>query len=283
MEEIRVKCPAKINLTLEVLDKRDDGFHNIKSVMQTISLYDFLTISACPSEKKEIALSGTNSELPYDNTNLVYKAVELYLKEAELDNMSVKVFIEKHIPVSAGLAGGSSDAAGTLWGLNQLLEKFSDEKLRELCASLGSDVNVCLEGGCLLATSRGEVTEKLPVLGYSVTIVKPKDLGISAKEAYEKYDNLEEKPQNGMTDKMVEALNNGKDIKEFLYNALEPAVINEHKELQAIKNTYPQMIMTGSGSAFYALENTQNLVLCEGYQYKRYIAFTGNGVGLCEN
>lgn len=283
MEEIRVKCPAKINLTLEVLDKRDDGFHNIKSVMQTISLYDFLTISACPSEKKEIVLSGTNSELPYDNTNLVYKAVELYLKEAELDNMSVKVFIEKHIPVSAGLAGGSSDAAGTLWGLNQLLEKFSDEKLRELCASLGSDVNVCLEGGCLLATSRGEVTEKLPVLGYSVTIVKPKDLGISAKEAYEKYDNLQEKPQNGMTDKMVEALNNGKDIKEFLYNALEPAVINEHKELQAIKNTYPQMIMTGSGSAFYALENIQNLVLCEGYQYKRYIAFTGNGVGLCEN
>ena len=119
---IKIKCPAKINLTLEIVNKRDDGFHNIKSIMQMINLYDYLTISIKKSLNNEIKLSGTSDEIPYNETNLVYKAVNLYLNEAKIKDLLVEIHIEKNIPIAAGLAGGSTDAAGTLWGLNQLLK-----------------------------------------------------------------------------------------------------------------------------------------------------------------
>ena len=167
---VRIKCPAKINLTLEVVNKREDGFHNIKSVMQMISLYDYLTINLEKAENCAISISGTSVEIPYNEKNLVYKAAKLYLQEAGLDNLNVNIHIEKNIPIAAGLAGGSTDAAGTIWGLNYLLKCFDNDKLQNLCASLGSDLNVCLNGGCTLATSRGEITRKLPDINSSVSL-----------------------------------------------------------------------------------------------------------------
>ena len=187
MQSITVKCPAKINLTLEVLNKREDGFHNIKSVMQTISLYDYLDIHYDYALNTEINLTGNNNDIPYDSTNLVYKAATLFLKEIG-NHAKIDIYINKNIPVAAGLAGGSTDAAGTIFGLNEIFERpLSAEKLHEICAGLGSDLNVCLEGGCLLATSRGENIAKLKTAFYPVTVIKPKNLGISAKEAYTKY------------------------------------------------------------------------------------------------
>ena len=155
---VKIKCPAKINLTLEIVNRREDGFHNIKSIMQMISLYDFLTISVKKGSKNKITLSGTSDEIPYNEKNLVYKAVELYLKEADIKDFEVDVYIEKNIPIAAGLAGGSTDAAGTFYGLNKLFSNmFSEKTLHEMCAKLGSDLNVCLAGGCNFATSRGEI------------------------------------------------------------------------------------------------------------------------------
>ena len=280
METVKIKCPAKINLTLEVVNRREDGFHNIKSIMQMISLYDYLTMTIRHGHGSKIILSGTSVEIPYNEENLVYKAIDLYLKTAETEDLEVEVFIEKNIPIAAGLAGGSTDAAGAIWGLNYLLKKFDHKKLNELCASLGSDLNVCLNGGCTLATSRGEITEKLPDVKYPVTLIKPKNLGISAGEAYTKYAKKVFKPKNNMTGKMITALNNREDIKEFLYNDLEYAVFDDYKELQEIKKAYPNAIMSGSGSTYFILENPEKSKLPENYLFINNLTFTENGVGI---
>ena len=190
LNSIKIQCPAKINLTLKVVGKREDGFHNIDSIMQTISLYDYLTISAEPADKTEIILSGTSDEIPYDESNLVYKAGNLFLEKLNSPHGSskIKVYIEKNIPVAAGLAGGSTDAAGMIYGLNKLFgEPFGLKDLHKMCAQLGSDLNVCLEGGRQKTSGRGEILEPLDFEEFEVSLIKPINLGISAKEAYTKF------------------------------------------------------------------------------------------------
>ena len=278
-KKIRIKCPAKINLTLEIVNKRDDGFHNIKSIMQLISLYDFLTIKIKKSNAPKITLSGNSENIPYDEKNLVYKATDLFLKTAGIKSYSVDIYIEKNIPISAGLAGGSTDGAGTIYGLNLLFDKlFSDTKLNELCAMLGSDLNVCLNGGCTLATSRGEITKKLPDTKSNVTLIKPKNLGISAGEAYSSYSKKEIKPHINMTEKMLISLLDGDDITPYLYNDLEYAVFDSHKELQEIKSQYPQSIMSGSGSTYFVLENLTNNKMGDNYEFMNNLSFISHGV-----
>jgi 4-diphosphocytidyl-2-C-methyl-D-erythritol kinase len=279
MDKIRIKCPAKLNLTLEVVNRRDDGFHNINSIMQLISLYDILEITALPSENNSIILSGNSTEIPYNEKNLVYKAAVLYMETAKLSGYELRINIEKNIPVAAGLAGGSTDAAGTLFGLNKLFsELLSGEDLHKLCAKLGSDLNVCLEGGCLHATSRGENVERLPFISMPVTLIKPVGLGISAKEAYTKYAAKEYKPKYNNTGKMVEALNNGGDIRKFLYNDLEYAVFDDYEELRYIKSKLPASIMSGSGSTYFILEDISNINFPENYQFFSNLSFVPDGV-----
>ncbi len=188
MQTIKIQCPAKINLNLKIIGKLPNGFHEIESVMQTISLYDYLTISVENSFETKIVLSGNSNEIPYDETNLVYKAAKLFLETVNIQNKKISIYIEKNIPVAAGLAGGSTDGAGTLYGLNKLFdEKLNEKTLGELCAKLGSDLNVCLKGGRILAQGRGEITTSLEFEEFDVSLIKPLNLGISAKEAYTKY------------------------------------------------------------------------------------------------
>lgn len=265
MKEISVKCPAKINLTLEILNKREDGFHNIQSIMQTIDLFDILTIKVEKSDKLEIKLSGTSNEIPYDESNLIYKAIQIFFDTpltSHLSSITVSVYIEKNIPIAAGLAGGSTDAAGTLWGLNKIFGNIlSDKELHELCAKLGSDLNLCLEGGCQLTTGRGEILEKLPFQEFRLSLIKPKNLGISAKEAYTKFSQLENKPNLDMTSKFVKALRKSDcNIEKYLHNDLEIALINDYEELQKIKDMYPSSIMSGSGSTFFILKKNVNKI-----------------------
>lgn len=277
-DSIKVKCPAKINLTLEIVNRRDDGFHNIKSIMHFVNLYDYLSIKISSNNKKEIILDGNSNEIPYDERNLVYKAVDLYFKTINSDKYRVEVYIEKNIPISAGLAGGSTDAAGALWGINQLLNKLDEEQLHSICSQLGSDLNVCLNGGCSLATSRGEVTKKIASLDYPVTLIKPKYLGISAGEAYKKYALKPIKYQNDMTEKMLDAIEKKSDIKEFLYNDLEYAVFDDYSELQEIKLAYPNSIMTGSGSTYFALENLKSSKLDEKFLFISNLRLIESGI-----
>ena len=282
MKQIKVTCPAKINLTLEIVNKREDGFHNIKSIMQMISLYDYLDIELEESGETKIFLFGNSKEIPYNESNLVYKAAKLFLEKIN-KKAQINIYIEKHIPVSAGLAGGSTDAAGTILGLNELFANPLDkENLHEICAKLGSDLNVCLEGGTILATSRGEKIEKLPSISSDVTLIKPKHLGISAKEAYTKYANKEIKPKYNMTEKMIEAINHNKNIKEFLYNDLEYAVFDDYEELQKIKKTIPNSIMSGSGSTYFVLENMKEIPLNTDYEIIQNLKFINHGIK-CNN
>lgn len=241
--EIKIQCPAKINLTLKVLGKREDGFHNIESIMQTISLYDYLTINAEKSDKFEINLSGNNNEIPYNEKNLVYKAAKLFINNTNLRPHKIEIYIDKNIPVAAGLAGGSTDAAGTLYGLNRIFdEPLSKEKLHELCAQLGSDLNFCLEGGRQMTKGRGEILERLPFEKLSISLIKPKNLGISAKEAYTKY-----------SQKNSQNFQSKYSSKDSFKNDLEWALIDDYKELQNIKDLYPESIMSGSGSTYFSV------------------------------
>jgi len=279
-KNIKIKCPAKINLTLEILNKREDGFHNIKSIMQMISLYDILTIKVSDNIKNCIKLSGDSDEIPYNDQNLVYKACELFLQNAGIENKSVEIYIEKNIPISAGLAGGSTDAAGTIFGLNCLFEVFDNNQLNSMCAKLGSDLNVCLNGGCTLATSRGEITKKLPNIDSPVTLIKPKNLGISAGYAYKKYSLKEIKPQNNKTEKMLISLLDGEDLSSSLYNDLEYAVFDDFKELQEIKSHYPDSIMSGSGSTYFVLRNLDECSLNDDYLMINNLRFVSEGVSV---
>ena len=245
---ITVQCPAKVNLTLKITGKRPDGFHNIESIMQTISLYDYLTVNVETSDKLEIVLSGNSTEIPYNEKNLVYKAAKLFMEEISKkdcalspnpsparqgENKRISIYIEKHIPIAAGLAGGSTDAAGTLFALNEIFGKpFNQKELHEMCAKLGSDLNVCLEGGKLMCKGRGEIIEPMEFEEFNLSLIKPKNLGISAKEAYEKFSKK-----------------NKSDNK--YKNDLEWAIIDDYPELQKIKELYPTSMMSGSGSTYF--------------------------------
>lgn len=240
---IKIQCPAKINLTLKVTGKRPDGFHNIESIMQTISLYDYLTICTDSSEKFSINLSGNSSEIPYDEKNLVYKAAMLFIERTNLSPHKIDIYIEKNIPVSAGLAGGSTDAAGTLYGLNKIFnEPLSKNELHSLCAKLGSDLNFCLEGGRQMTSGRGEILKPLEFEEFSVSLIKPVNLGISAKEAYTKF-----------SDKLKSGFKSEFRNRNDFQNDLEWALIDDYEELKTIKKLYPESVMSGSGSSYFSV------------------------------
>lgn len=224
---IKVKCPAKINLDLRVFPKDKSGFHPIKSIMQTISLFDYLTIKI--SDGDEIKLSGTSNEIPYDETNLCYKAAKLFFENLG-KNYSLDIFIEKNIPVCAGLAGGSTDGAGVLFGLNKLLNKpLDDEKIFEIASYLGSDLNFCLKGGTQLCQGKGDNMTQMPFYDFKLSLVKPKNLKISAREAYEAFDDLKKESD--------------------MRNDLEFALIDKYEELQYLHTKGLQM--SGSGPTYF--------------------------------
>ena len=247
MQTIKIQCPAKINLNLKIVGKLENGFHSIESVMQTISLFDYLTISISESGKNEIILSGNSTEIPYNDRNLAYKAAKLYLDDRGIKNQKININIEKNIPTAAGMAGGSTDGAGVLYGLDKLFScnplassiKNRKTDLDQLCAKLGSDLNVCLHGGRILACGRGEIITPMEFKPFNISLIKPKNLGISAKEAYSKYS------KKIMT-------HNAENINKY-ENHLEWAIIDDYPQLQYIKQKYPNSTMTGSGSTFFMI------------------------------
>lgn len=244
LKNLKIQCPAKINLNLKITGKRPDGFHDIESIMQTISLYDYLTLKIEPSDKFSIHLTGTSSEIPYNEKNLVHKAIVLFIEKTKLSPHKILVHIEKNIPVSAGLAGGSTNAAGILKGLNVIFdEPLLKEELHELCAQLGSDLNFCLEGGRQMTSGRGEILQPLNFEEFNLALIKPFNLGISAKEAYSKF-----------SQKKAIDENNRSNFK----NDLEWAVIEDYTELQNIKKYYPNATMSGSGPTYFAINDVFN-------------------------
>lgn len=258
------KAYAKINLALDVTGKRPDGYHEVSMIMQAVSLYDILSFS--PSET-EIRLTCNLPGLECDSTNLAYRAAELLRQHCGISK-GIHIHLEKRIPLAAGLAGGSSDAAAVLRGLNRLWELgLEPAELEQLAAQLGSDVPFCLWGGTAHATGRGEILSPLPDYpGLGVLLVHPA-IEVSTAGVYGKFD-WKAWSKRPATDRNIDKVRRAVMEKSFaaltenLFNALETVTIAAHPQIATIKKQLHAagadgVLMSGSGPTVFAL--TPNL------------------------
>ena len=249
---------AKVNLTLDVFGKRPDGYHDLQSVMQTISLRDDIEIDV--QTRKPWALYCTNESIPTDETNLAWKAAKIYCDAMKKDPGGIEIRITKRIPSQAGLGGGSADAAAVLRALNRYYgNPLSIMALSELGAQVGSDVPFCTVGGTAMVEGRGERLRKLPDMPDCVFVVCKPDFSISTPELFRKIDSkvIAHRPDNRAMESAILAGDLGR-VAEKLCNVFDPVVTEDHLELNYIKsifNSYGSVgqQMTGSGSAVYCI------------------------------
>ncbi|MBD3108963.1 4-(cytidine 5'-diphospho)-2-C-methyl-D-erythritol kinase [Bacillus sp. AGMB 02131] len=250
------KAPAKINLALDVLYKRPDQYHEVEMVMTTVDLADRIEIE----EKKQnnITIFSHNRYVPDDDRNLAYQAAAL-LKERFDIKQGVSIKIEKNIPVAAGLAGGSSDAAATLRGLNRLWNLgLSMDELAELGAEIGSDVSFCVYGGTALATGRGERIKHLPSPPKCWVVLAKPLRGVSTADVYKRLDLQNVKHPNIAA--MIQAIetNDYQGVCNNIGNVLENVTLSLHPEVLHIKNQMKKfgadaVLMSGSGPTVFGL------------------------------
>lgn len=249
---------AKINLTLDVLGKREDGYHDIKSIMQTISIRDDIEIDI--GTGKPWSLLCTDETIPTDETNLAWKAAKVFSEALKIDFDGIEIRIVKRIPTQAGLGGGSADAAAVLRALNRHYDyPLSVMALAELGARIGSDVPFCVICGTAMCEGRGERLRKLADLPDCFFVVCKPDFSCSTPELYKKLDQkaIGKHPDHQA---MESALIEGDLLKvaQNIHNVFDPLVTEEHLELNYIKSifsTYGAVAhqMTGSGSAVFAI------------------------------
>lgn len=190
--KVIIKAPAKINLFLDILNKRDDGYHNVNMIMQTVTLFDTVIISK--TDKKGITLSFPNQEFLCRESNIkkntAFKAANEFFKALGIDSYGIKITIFKNIPICAGLAGGSADAAAVLIGLNRMFNtKLSKPELCKLGGKIGADVPFCILGGTMLATDTGTTLTKLNNMPFCYFVLCKPRIRISTRKAYEASDN----------------------------------------------------------------------------------------------
>jgi 4-diphosphocytidyl-2-C-methyl-D-erythritol kinase len=269
-----IKCFAKINLYLDVICKRPDGYHNIETVFQTISLCDILRLKLLPSG---IEVVCDDPAVPDDESNLACRAF-LEMKKATGFDGGVRIEIEKSIPPGSGLGGGSSNAAAVLAAMNKMLRAgLSEKQLHEIAHDLGADVPFFLTGGLAAAWGIGDRTVSLSPLQESFVVVAiPHNLSVSTADAYSMLQApacADYRPEgiSGCTDGLkscVDALRTGKPLSEIatsekiLYNSLEGPIFSRHAEIARLKNLMLEAgakgaLMTGSGSAVYGLADSE--------------------------
>lgn len=251
-----MKAPAKINLSLDVLRKREDGYHEVRMIMTTIDLADRIELAELDQNKIEII--SHNRYVPDDQRNLAYQAAKI-LKERFNVQKGVSITIEKLIPVAAGLAGGSSDAAATLRGLNALWKLgLSGEQLAEIGAEIGSDVSFCVYGGTAIATGRGEIIEHIPTPPPCWVVLAKPQIGVSTADVYR---NLKVSQMvHPDVDKMIASISNRdyEGICDTLGNVLEQVTFQMHPEVARIKEQMKRfgadaVLMSGSGPTVFGL------------------------------
>lgn len=263
MNTIMLKAYAKINLGLDVLGKREDGYHEVRMIMQTIRLYDKLVMKKISND--EVIIKTNLAYLPTNENNLVYKVVQLLREEFHI-KQGVYVELEKHIPVAAGLAGGSSDAATALVGMNRLFHlKLSKNDLMKRAVRLGADIPYCILGGTALSEGIGEVLTPLPNMVPAYILIAKPPISVSTKYVYEHFDMTKEVDHPDI-DGMIEAINNQElvGITDRLSNVLENVTINQYPVIKEIKDlmlSYGAMnaLMSGSGpTVFGVFDNLNN-------------------------
>ncbi len=250
---------AKLNLYLDVLNKRRDGFHNIETLFQTVSLFDEITFEDQPNH---ITITCSSTELDTGEGNLVHRAAML-LRESTGCKMGVRIHLEKHIPIAAGLAGGSGNAAATLIALNKFWDlRLSGEHLRNLALTLGSDVPYCTLGGTAAATRRGEELIQLPAPPPVWFVLVHPPIAVSAGHAYN-HPMLERSPQKPFAGKTpafrhaIRTLGKG-DVPCVIFNRMERPVFHEHPQLAEIKQRLMELgcqaaAMSGSGPTLFGV------------------------------
>lgn len=257
---LTLNANAKINLTLDILGTREDGYHEVAMIMQEISLHDTLSMGKINQGiSLTIVIEGQQGTLPADESNLCWKAAALVQKEYNLQE-GVEIHLTKRIPMAAGLAGGSADAAAVLKGMNHLFRLgMTEARLCELGARLGSDIPFCIMGGTMLATGRGEVLTRLPSFPrVSVVLAKP-PVGVSTAWAYKTYDAGYDGPHPD-NEAMLEAIHGGDAHKAagLLCNVLEGVTETEHPVIADYKRLMMEhgamaSMMSGSGPTVFGL------------------------------
>lgn len=253
---ISINAPAKINLFLDILKKRNDGYHEVEMIMQAINLFDVVTIETC--NNKRVNLTCTYDVIENVEKNTAYIAAEKFFSYSKIENPGINIHIEKQIPIGAGLAGGSADAASVLVGLNCVFKNnFSKSELASIGKEIGADVPFCILGGTMLAEGIGTDLSALPSIpSCYIVLVKP-TFSVSTKEAYQASDNFIEKEKKSIVS-MISAIKS-KDLTAIannMYNRFEVVMaFDEVTQIKAILNENGALnsCMTGSGSAVYGI------------------------------
>jgi len=256
MGNIVRKAYGKINLGLDVVGRLENGYHLVKMIMQMVEIYDELTFEKLPSG---IVITTDSGELPTNEDNLIYKAAKLMLDTYKIDG-GVKIHLEKNIPIAAGMAGGSSDAAQTFHGINELYGIGADtEALCSLGVKVGADVPYCIVGGTMLAEGIGEVLSPLPSPPEAYLLIAKPDINVSTKEVYQKIDTegVEKHPD---IDGMIEALKVGnlQGVVDRLGNVLATVTEKMHPIIMEIKEAMIECgalgsLMSGSGPTVFGI------------------------------
>ena len=267
MKEIEIDAYAKVNLSLDVLYRREDGYHEINTIMQQINLKDTLVISDL---KEGIVIECSHPEVPLDSSNLVYKAW-MGLKEKFSIHKGAHIVINKNIPVAAGLAGGSTDAAATLKGLNELWGlNLTEEELMDIGVTIGADVPFCIMGGTALAQGIGEKLTRLSSFSRKLVLVANPGIPVSSAHVYKnlRLERLSERPD---TDRLIRSIE--EDDLSFLaqnmVNVLEQVTLEEYSIIKDIKEQMKRLgalgsLMSGSGSTVFGIfDNMETLERCK--------------------
>ena len=270
MESIRLKARAKINLGLDVLGKREDGYHEVRMIMQTIGIYDRIIINKIPED--EIRIVSNLSFLPVNENNLIYKAAKLFKDKYNFAG-GVEVNLNKFIPVAAGMAGGSTDAASTLFGINKLFDLgLSTKTMMELGVGIGADVPYCVMRGTALAEGIGEKLTRLKSVPHMWIVIAKPSINVSTKLVYENLD-LGGVSTHPDIDGIISAINeqNIEQIALRMGNVLETVTIPLYPVIQDIKNdmithgAYNAM-MSGSGPTVFGIfPDEQTALNCQVY------------------
>ncbi len=257
MEKLMLKSLGKINLGLDVLGRRENGYHDVRMVMQTVYLYDQITLTK--TKKPGIALETNLFFLPVDENNLAYRAAKLLMDEFQVKE-GVHISLEKHIPVAAGMAGGSSNAAAVLFGINRMFSLgLSTEELMERGVTLGADVPYCIMRGTVLAEGIGEELTPLPPMPKCYVLIAKPPISVSTKLVYEKLDSheIENHPDiDGILEGLQEE--NLEKIASKMGNVLEKVTIEEYPVIAEIKDMMKEhgalnAMMSGSGPTVFGL------------------------------
>ena len=263
MDRIELKALGKINLGLDVLGRRENGYHDVRMVMQTVYLYDQITITK--KDTPGIELETNLFYLPVNENNLAYRAAKLLMDEFGIEQ-GVKIHLEKHIPVAAGMAGGSSNAAAVLHGINRMFNLgLSMEDLMERGVTLGADVPYCVMRGTVLAEGIGEILTPLSPLPKCYVLLAKPPISVSTKLVYEKLDSHEIKDHPDI-DGILEGLETQdlNKITECMGNVLEKVTIEEYPVIEEIKNVMKEegalnAMMSGSGPTVFGIFDNKYL------------------------